>query len=67
MVEIREVIALLPETGCPAPRAMFEMVEAKLGSLSEALRTLQAQIDRLEETRKYIDRRMNVEPRRGGA
>lgn len=52
--EIREVIALLPDAGCPPPSAMLALVDAKLSDLTEASKRLQRQIRRLAETRRYL-------------
>lgn len=63
VAEIREVLALLPDTGCPAPDAMLALVDAKLSHLCEESRRLQDQIRRLVETRRYVAGRLGeVEP-----
>jgi DNA-binding transcriptional MerR regulator len=59
--EIREVIALLPDAGCPPPEAMLALVDAKLTNLAEESKRLKAQIRLLVETRRYLAGRADVE------
>jgi DNA-binding transcriptional MerR regulator len=61
VAEIREVIALLPDTECPPPDAMLALVDAKLADLREQSKKLQEQIRRLVETRRYIAGRVENE------
>src|SRR5262245_24483303 len=44
VAEIREVIALLREQGCPPPTAMLALVDAKLAELAEESERLKMQI-----------------------
>jgi len=62
--EIREVIALLPDAGCPPRDAMLTLVNAKLRDLTEKSKRLETQIRRLVETRRYLVSRTatDVEP-----
>jgi DNA-binding transcriptional MerR regulator len=62
--EIRAVIALLPNAGCPPRDAMLALVDAKLADLAEESKKLQTQMRRLAETRRYLAGRaeMEVEP-----
>jgi DNA-binding transcriptional MerR regulator len=59
--EIREVIALLPDAGCPPPDAMLALVDAKLADLAEESKRLETQIRRLVETRCYLAGRAEIE------
>jgi DNA-binding transcriptional MerR regulator len=59
--EIREVIALLPDAGCPPPDAMLALVDAKLADLAEESKRLETQLRRLVETRRYLARRAKIE------
>lgn len=59
--EIREVIALLPDKGCPPPDAMLALVDAKLADLIEESKRLEKQMRRLVETRRYLAGRAETE------
>ena len=59
--EIREVIALLPNAGCPPPDAMLALVDAKLADLANKSKTLETQIRHLVETRRYLASRAEIE------
>jgi DNA-binding transcriptional MerR regulator len=61
VVEIREVIALLPDAGCPPPDAMLALVDAKLAGLAEESKRLETQMRRLAETRRYLAGRVEIE------
>ena len=52
--EIREVIALLPDAGCPPRDAMLAVVDAKLDDLSKKSKRLEMQMRRLADTRRYL-------------
>jgi DNA-binding transcriptional MerR regulator len=54
VAEIRKVIALLPDEGCPPPMAMLALVDAKLADLAEESDRLKRQISRLAERRRYL-------------
>jgi DNA-binding transcriptional MerR regulator len=59
--EIREVIALLPDAGCPPRDAMLALVNAKLTDLTEESKRLKRQIRRLAETRRYLAGRTEID------
>ena len=59
--EIREVIALLPQAGCPSPDAMLALVDAKLADLAKESKRLDTQMRRLAETRRYLVGRAELE------
>jgi MerR family copper efflux transcriptional regulator len=59
--EMRAVIALLPDAGCPPADAMLALVDAKLRDLTEESKRLQTQIRRLAETRRYLAGRAEID------
>lgn len=61
VAEIREVIAVLPEKGCPSPTAMLALVDAKLAHLAREAARLKRQIRSLTERRRYLADRRDTE------
>jgi DNA-binding transcriptional MerR regulator len=61
VAEIRDVIALLPEHGCPPAAAMLALVDAKLADLAKESERLKRKIRRLTERRRYLADRTETE------
>ena len=56
--EIREIIALLPATGCPEPLPVRALVRARLGVVRDEIARLQRMEERLLATASYLDARV---------
>ena len=65
--EVREILALLPTSGCPDPRAMETLVATKLEDVRREQTRLRATARRLERTRAYLRQRAAEHPSAIGA
>jgi DNA-binding transcriptional MerR regulator len=57
--ETRRVLSLVEEArpACPAPDAMLDVVEAKLGGVHRKIRELQTAAKKLTDTKRYLEAR----------
>lgn len=56
--EVRQIVDLLPDHGCPDPVAMRALVRSRRAAVQAELARLQAQATLLAETEAYLDRRV---------
>ncbi|HUQ06578.1 MAG TPA: MerR family transcriptional regulator [Kofleriaceae bacterium] len=61
--EIRRVLQILAEArpACPDPEAMLDVVDRRLRAINEHIARLQQLGERLEHTRAYLQRRLEVQ------